>query len=111
MAMEMALTNRRMAAAEALQRGLCVEVAPDGKVVEKAVEHASKLAALPTEAIVSTRRLVYGSALLDLEGGLEAEKAEQGRLGTTPEHREGVMAFLEKRPPDFRGAGGGDQRA
>jgi 2-(1,2-epoxy-1,2-dihydrophenyl)acetyl-CoA isomerase len=109
LAMEMALTNRRMAAAEALQRGLCVDVAPDGEVVERAVEYASKLASLPTEAIISTRRLLYGSALLNLDGGLDAEKAEQGRLGTTPEHREGVMAFLEKRPPDFRGAGQEDQ--
>ena len=109
LAMEMALTNRRMAAAEALQRGLCVEVAPDGEVVERAVEYAMKLAALPTDALISTRRLVYGSSLLNLEDGLQAEQAEQGRLGKTAQHREGVMAFLEKRQPDFRGAGLPDQ--
>lgn len=103
-ALEMALTNRRMAASEALQRGLCVEVTPDDSVVDKAIEHAEKLADMPTDALVSTRRLILGSQTLTFSEGLEAEKREQGRLGKTPEHREGVMAFLEKRRPDFRSA-------
>jgi enoyl-CoA hydratase/carnithine racemase len=34
---------------------------------------------------------------------MSAEQVEQGRLGKTPEHKEGVMAFLEKRKPNFRG--------
>jgi 2-(1,2-epoxy-1,2-dihydrophenyl)acetyl-CoA isomerase len=103
-ALEMALTNRRMPASEALQRGLCAEVAPDDEVVVKALEYAGKLADLSTDALVSTRRLIYGSSPLTFLDGLEAEKREQGRLGKTPEHREGVMAFLEKRKPDFRNA-------
>lgn len=101
-AMEMALTNRRMYAAEAHERGLCAEVTPDGKVVDRALEYASKLADLPTDALITTRRLVYGSSSLTFLEGLEAEKREQGRLGKTAEHNEGVMAFLEKRKPDFR---------
>lgn len=105
-AMEMALTNRRMPASEALQRGLCVEVAADGEVVERALEHANRLADLPTDALVSTRRLILGSARLPFSEGLAAERAEQDRLGRTPEHREGVKAFLEKRQPDFRNPSG-----
>jgi 2-(1,2-epoxy-1,2-dihydrophenyl)acetyl-CoA isomerase len=101
-AMDMVLTNRRLPASEALQRGVCVEVASDGEVVERALEHADRLAALPTDALVSTRRLILGSARLSFREGLEAERAEQTRLGRTPEHREGVKAFLEKRQPDFR---------
>lgn len=101
-ALEMALTNRRMSATEAHERGLCAEVTPDGEVVEKALEYAARLAGLPTEALVTTRRLIYGSSTLTFAEGLEAEKREQGRLGKTPEHREGVMAFIEKRQPDFR---------
>ena len=101
-ALEMALTNRRMPAAEALARGLCAEVAPDDQVLERAVERARKLADLPTDALVTTRRLIYGSSTLTFAEGLEAEKREQGRLGKTPEHKEGVEAFLEKREPDFR---------
>lgn len=103
-ALEMALTNRRMPASEALDRGLCVEVSPDGEVVERAVDYARKLADLPTDALVTTRRLIHGSSTLTFAEGLEAEKREQGRLGKTPEHREGVKAFLEKRKPDFRNA-------
>lgn len=101
-ALEMALTNRRMPALEALQRGLCAEVTPDEEVVDKAKEYAAKLADLSTDSLVTTRQLIYGSSTLSFPEGLEAEKREQGRLGKTPEHREGVMAFLEKRKPDFR---------
>lgn len=101
-ALEMALTNRRMQADEALQRGLCVEVVPDEEVVDKAVGYAERLAAMATDALITTRRLIRGSSTLSFSDGLEAEKLEQGRLGRTPEHREGVMAFLEKREPDFR---------
>lgn len=103
-ALEMALTNRRMPASEAAERGLCVEVTADDEVVERALEYANKLADLPTDALVTTRRLVLGSSILSFGEGLEAEKKEQGRLGKTPEHHEGVMAFLEKRKPDFRNA-------
>jgi 2-(1,2-epoxy-1,2-dihydrophenyl)acetyl-CoA isomerase len=52
---------------------------------------------------VTTRRLIREASSSSLEEALSAEQAEQGRLGKTPEHREGVMAFLEKRKPDFRG--------
>jgi enoyl-CoA hydratase/carnithine racemase len=100
--MEMALTNRRMPASEALNLGLCAEVTPDGEVVGKAVEYAAKLADLSTDALVTTRRLIHGSATLTFAEALEAEKREQGRLGKTPAHREGVSAFLEKRKPNFR---------
>ena len=101
-AMEMALTNRRMYAEEARERGLCVEVTADGEVVDKAMEYAKNLADLPTDALVTSRRLILGSGRLTFVEGLEREKEEQGRLGRTPEHIEGVNAFLEKRKPDFR---------
>lgn len=101
-AMEMALTNRRMYAEEARDRGLCVEVTADGEVVRKAVEYAQKLADLPTDALVTTRQLLLGSGRLSFLEALQREKEEQGRLGKTPEHVEGVNAFLEKREPDFK---------
>lgn len=102
LALEMALTNRRMGAEEAHRRGLCAEVTPDGDVVAKALDYARNLADLPTDALVTTRRLIYGSSTLTFPEALDAEKREQGRLGKTPEHLEGVNAFLEKRKPDFR---------
>lgn len=105
-ALEMALTNRRMPADEALTRGLCAEVVPDGEVVAKAVEYAEKLADMSTDALTTTRRLIHGSRRLTFLEALEAEKTEQGRLGQSPEHAEGVAAFLEKREPDFRNPAG-----
>ncbi|HWB89297.1 MAG TPA: enoyl-CoA hydratase-related protein [Acidimicrobiia bacterium] len=103
-ALEMALTNRRMAAEEALRRGLCVAVVPEDELAARAVEIAATLADLPIDALVTTRRLIRDSQTLGFTDGLEAEKREQGRLGRTPEHREGVNAFLEKRKPDYRRA-------
>lgn len=104
LAMEMAMTNRRMGAEEALARGLCAKVTSDDDVVEEAVEYASRLADMSTDALVTTRRLIHGSRRLSFVEALEAEKAEQGRLGKTSEHAEGIAAFLEKRKPDFRNA-------
>lgn len=101
-ALEMTLTNRRMSAEEALRRGLCLAVVPDEEIVGRAVEVAAGLAELPTDALLTTRLLIRGSSTLGFAEGLEAEKREQARLGKTPEHREGVTAFLEKRKPDFR---------
>jgi 2-(1,2-epoxy-1,2-dihydrophenyl)acetyl-CoA isomerase len=102
LAIELAMTNRRLGAEEALARGLCVAVALDGESVSRAMELAEDLADLPTDALVSTRRLVRGSARLSLEEALHAERAEQDRLGKTREHAEGVAAFMEKRSADFR---------
>lgn len=102
LAMELALTNRRMGAEEALERGLCMAVTPDGESVDAAIEHASKLAELPTDALVTTRRLIHASRRLSFADALDSERSEQGRLGQSAEHAEGVKAFLEKRKPDFR---------
>lgn len=101
-ALEMALTNRRMPAEEALARGLCTAVVSDEEIVQYSVERAQELANMATDALVTTRRLMRGSAQLTFEAALEAEKLEQDRLGKTPAHREGVKAFLEKRKPDFK---------
>lgn len=101
-ALEMALTNRRMSSEEALSRGLAAAVTSDDQVVDKALEYAEKLAGMATDALVTTRKLIRGSARLTFREGLEREKEEQTRLGKTAAHEEGVRAFLDKRKPDFK---------
>lgn len=101
-ALELALTNRRVGADEARQLGLVAEVTPDDEVVARAVATAGSLADLVPASLVATRRLMRKAASLGFEDALAAERAEQDRLGRTPEHLEGVAAFLEKRPPDYR---------
>ena len=106
LALELALTNRRLDAMEAKDRGLCLDVVAAGDLMDRAREVASSLAGMVPDALVTTRRLIRQADGSDLGEAMEAEQMEQGRLGRTPEHREGVMAFIEKRKPDFRSVRG-----
>ncbi len=101
-AVELAMTNKRVSASEAHSLGLCAEIVTDTKVVVRAVELAGTLADMVPDSLVTTRRLIREASRLSFEEALEAERVEQSRMGKTPEHREGVAAFLEKRTPDFR---------
>lgn len=102
-ALELTMTNRKVTADEARTLGLCVDTVPDGEVVDRALELAARLADLVPDSLVTTRRLIREASALPLSAALEAEKRQQGRLGRTPEHMEGVKAFLEKRKPDYKG--------
>jgi 2-(1,2-epoxy-1,2-dihydrophenyl)acetyl-CoA isomerase len=68
------------------------------------MEIASQLTDMVPDSLVTTRRLMRDAASLDLSDALLAEQEAQGRLGRTSEHREGVLAFVEKRKADFRSA-------
>lgn len=103
-AIELTMTNKRVAATEARDLGLCVEVSSDDEVVEKAIELSATLADLVPDSLVTTRRLIREASSASFPEALDAERTEQARLGKTPEHLEGVYAFLEKRKPDFRDA-------
>lgn len=101
-ALEITLTNRRINAEEATMLGLCLETAPDGEVVDRALTIARSLADLVPDSLVTTRRLIREAAGRPFSDALASEQAEQGRLGKTAEHAEGVRAFLDKRKADFR---------
>jgi len=101
-ALELALTNRRVSAEEARALGLCLDVVMGAELIDRAMEVARQMADLVPDSLVTTRHLIRNASGSSLEAALAAEQAEQGRLGRTPEHREGVMAFLEKREANFR---------
>lgn len=104
-ALELTLTNRRVPADEAMAMGLCLETVPDDQLLERAGELAGTLADMVPDSLVTTRRLIREAMVKPFGAALAAEQMEQGRLGKTREHAEGVRAFLEKRRPDFRSPG------
>ncbi len=101
-ALELTFTNRRLGAEEVHDLGLCTEVCDDEDLVQRTVALAAGLADLVPDSLVTTRRLIREAAASSFREALRAEQEEQGRLGKTPQHLEGVHAFLEKRKPDFR---------
>ena len=64
---------------------------------------AQRLAAMPTRALVETRRLLRAAASSELDAQLDAERDAQSAMGRTHDYIEGVTAFLQKRPPQFKG--------
>ncbi len=101
--LQLALTGDRIDAAEALRIGLVTMVVPSDALASEATSLATRLAALPTAAMGMTKRLFRETATMDLRGALEREASAQAEAGATEDHLEGVLAFLEKRPPTFPG--------
>ena len=102
-ARELSLLAERLPAETALAWGLINRVCEDAALRDDALEIASRLADGPTLALAATRRLFWASPDHPYEEQLELEKREQSRAGKTEDFREGVVAFLKKRPPQFRG--------
>lgn len=104
-ALEFTFTNRRMGPEEAQSLGLVADVVAADAVVKRALEAAVPLTDGPTTAYVETRRLLVAASHDAPDAALGREQETQGRLGNAPAHLEGMKAFLEKRPPDFRTVG------
>jgi len=102
-AFELFASGRTLTAADAHAWGLVSEVVEPARVVARAQEVAGRLAALPTQAIGMTKRLLDRAASSTLEEQLELEADLQAAAAETQDFREGVSAFLEKREPRFTG--------
>lgn len=102
-AMELCMTGQKVDAAEALRLGLANQVVPAAELNEAVNKLAARLAGLPARAIALTKRLLNQSLQNDLNAQLEAEAYDQETAGKTADHHEGVVAFLEKRKPNFQG--------
>jgi len=90
-------------AEKALEMGLIHRVFPKEKLMDEAMALASRLAAGPTRSIGMTKKMLNRSFDVDMQTMLEFESAFQGISVTTEDAREGVMSFIEKRPPKFQG--------
>jgi 2-(1,2-epoxy-1,2-dihydrophenyl)acetyl-CoA isomerase len=103
-AFEWLASGKKLTAAEAQAWGLVSEVVDGDSLGRRAGELAAQLAELPTRGIGMTKRLLDRATAASLEEQLEREAQVQAAATQTEDFREGVAAFLEKRPPRFRGA-------
>jgi 2-(1,2-epoxy-1,2-dihydrophenyl)acetyl-CoA isomerase len=102
-AFEWMTTNRKLTAAEAHAWGLVNEVVETDQLGSRTAEIAGVYASLPTRAVAMTKRLFDHAERATLEEQLELEAELQTAATQTDDFREGVAAFLEKRPPRFSG--------
>ena len=99
-----AMLGDKLSAKDAKEQGMIWDVAAEGEdCIEAAMKLAERLAVLPTKALVATRHLLRGAASRDLDAQLDIERDTQSALGQTHDYIEGVMAFREKRPANFKG--------
>jgi 2-(1,2-epoxy-1,2-dihydrophenyl)acetyl-CoA isomerase len=103
-AFEWYTTGRRLGAEEARTWGLVSEVVGDDELAERAQEVAELFAAMPTRAVWQTKRLLDAAETTTFAEQLELEATTQAELVETPDFKEGVAAFLEKRDAEFTGA-------
>lgn len=103
-AMEMVLTGEPISAREACDAGLVNRVVPDGRVLEEAIKLAQVIAEKPPIAVRLARQAVRFGVERTIAEGLELERRNYRMLYDTADQKEGMAAFLEKRPPKFKGA-------
>lgn len=102
-AMAMALTGEAVPAERAAEWGLIWKVVADDVLVSEARALALRLAQGPTRALGLTKRALNRSGANDLGAQLDLERDLQREAGLGEDYREGVAAFLEKRPARFTG--------
>ncbi len=103
-AMEMMLLGERIPAQKAFDWGMVNRIRPDEQVLPAALDLAKTLAAGPTKSLAMIRRMAWSASEASFEEAMTTERNNQREAGLTADHREGVAAFLAKRPARFTGA-------
>lgn len=97
------LTGDKVTAQEAMAMGMIYKVFDDAAFAEESLNLAKRLAAMPTRGLGLTKKALNNSLFNNLQTQLEEEGRLQMQAAAGEDFREGVMAFLEKRPPVFTG--------
>ena len=85
--------------------GMIWKAVDDAALMDEAHRLAGHFAGQPTVGLGLIKQALDASQSNDLDRQLDLERDLQGQAGRTPDYREGVMAFFEKRQPNFRGRG------
>lgn len=102
-ALELLATGRQVKAQEALALGIANHVYPAGELREKGLELARTIASRGPVAVRLVKQAVHQGLDLDLANACTLESDVFALAFTTEDQKEGMGAFLEKRPPRFRG--------
>lgn len=102
-AMKYLLTGAMFSGREAFDFGLASEAVEDDRVEPRAIELAREIAALSPLAVQQLKDVALRGMDLPLDAGLALEAKALQLLFSTQDQKEGMAAFLEKRPPVFRG--------
>lgn len=103
-AMEMMLLGEKISAKQAYDWGLINRCVPDADLLPAAKTLALELANGPTKTLGMIRRLAWSSLDNSWEDQVQAERDAQKIAGRTEDFREGVQAFFQKRPANFKGS-------
>ena len=101
-AMDLVLTGRMMDAAEAERSGLVARVVPADKLLDEALAAAAKIASFSLPATLMAKEAVNRAFETSLAEGLKFERRVFHATFATEDQKEGMSAFAEKRPPNFR---------
>lgn len=102
-AMEMVLTGRMMDAEEAERAGLVSRIVPAADLVAEAVKTAAAIAAMPPLAVLANKELGNAAFETTLAQGVQFERRLFNGLFGTADQKEGMAAFMEKRPGAWTG--------
>jgi 2-(1,2-epoxy-1,2-dihydrophenyl)acetyl-CoA isomerase len=97
------LLGEKVSAADAASWGMIWRVVEDDALMAEAAHIARQLAAGPTRALGITKRGLLASAVNTLDAQLDLERDLQRECGAGEDYKEGIAAFLEKRPARFAG--------
>ncbi|MFL6785327.1 MAG: enoyl-CoA hydratase [Sphingomicrobium sp.] len=102
-AMEMCLTGRMMGAEEAERSGLVARVVPAADLIDEALKTAQDIAAMAPLAAIANKEMVNAAFEMGLAQGINFERRLFHGLFGTEDQKEGMTAFVEKRPGNWTG--------
>ena len=102
-ARDLLLSGRIIDSAEAYRFGLVTEIVPAAKLTARALEFAGILLSASPASIARTRALLLSYEEVALKAELEIAVRENAAIRSTPDFREGLSSFLEKRAPKWTG--------